>query len=645
MGTQSVPLLIEQAEAVSQAIKTGLNGNSAHADIGGDAAEPEQRPIIDISDQDLERGTKAAWAAIKRANDPPTLFVYGGLPTRIDEDETTGAPIPRELDVDRLRNRLGRVATYVRTTPKGEVVAAKPPVGNVRDMLADSRFPLPVVRAITEVPTFAPDGSLPQAAGYHAASQTYYAPAAGFAVPPIPDHPTPDDTAAARAFIVEDLFGDFPFTGESELAHAVALLLQPFSRNLILGPTPLYLFEKPSPGTGATLLVDMISLVATARSAPAMTEGRDEDEMRKRLTAALRGSPPIIFFDNLRRTLDYSCLAAAITETYWRDRILGTSETVRLPIQNAWVATGNNPALSSEMTRRTIRARMDAKVAQPWLRTGFRHANLRAWVISHRGDLVAACLTLVRAWIRNGKPEPSHGRSIGMFEEWATVMGGIVEVAGIPGFLGNCAEFYERSDTEGADIRAFLLAWWEEHAATPVKVSTLFTIATSSDSTLDVTAKTEQGQRVRLGQILSGLDGRHYQLSDRLTVHVARSDKKEKGAVLWQLIPGESSDSPPQDSLGQKAHNHAKSGTGDASDGESGESFSHAPRANFSGEEGEKTFPGSLETDSPDSLAADSRICVEPGCDAVLSPDWGSFYCATHGTFEAASDLEYDPWD
>src|SRR5829696_7502566 len=137
MGTQSVAALIEHAEAVSQTIKTGLNGSSAHADTG-DAAEPEQRPIIDISDQDLERGTKAAWAAIKRANDPPTLFVYGGLPTRIDEAETTGAPIPRELDVDRLRNRLGRVATYVRTTAKGEVVAAKPPVGNVRDMLADS---------------------------------------------------------------------------------------------------------------------------------------------------------------------------------------------------------------------------------------------------------------------------------------------------------------------------------------------------------------------------------------------------------------------------------------------------------------------------------------------------------------------------
>jgi hypothetical protein len=515
-------------------------------------------------------------------------------------------------------------------------------------MLADSRFPLPVMRAITEVPTFAPDGSLPHTAGYHAPSQTYYAPAAGFVVPLIPDHPTPDDVATARACIVDDLFGDFPFTGESELAHAVALLLQPFSRNLIPGPTPLYLFEKPSPGTGATLLIDMISLVATARSAPAMTEGRDEDEMRKRLTAALRGSPPIIFFDNLRRTLDYSCLAAAITETYWRDRILGTSETVRLPIQNAWVATGNNPALSSEMTRRTIRARMDAKVAQPWLRTGFRHANLRAWATSHRGDLVAACLTLVHAWIRSGKPAPSHGRSIGMFEEWSWVMGGILEVAGIPGFLGNCAEFYERSDTEGADIRAFLLAWWEEHANTPVKVSTLFTIATSSDSTLDVTAKTEQGQRVRLGQILSGLDGRHYQLSDRLTVQVARSDKKEKGAVLWQLNSGESSDSPPQDSPHEKPHNHAETGTDDVPDGESGESFSHAPRASFSGNGGEKTLWGSSETDSPDSPdspAGDLRICVDPDCDAVLPLDWGSFYCEAHGTFTAADNEEYEPWD
>ena len=111
-----------------------------------------------------------------------------------------------------------------------------------------------------------------------------------------------------------------------------------------------------------------------------MTEGRDEEEWRKRITAKLRGSPALILIDNLRHELNSGTVAAAITSVAWEDRILGKSETVRLPVRNTWVATGNNPALSDEIARRTVRIRLDAKIDKPWLRepTAFRHPNLRA---------------------------------------------------------------------------------------------------------------------------------------------------------------------------------------------------------------------------------------------------------------------------
>ena len=91
--------------------------------------------------------------------------------------------------------------------------------------------------------------------------------------------------------LLDDLLGDFPFIGEAERAHALALLLLSFVRPMISGPTPLHLIEKPAPGTGATLMVDAISIVATGTSASVMVEGRDEDEWRKRLTAKLREIP------------------------------------------------------------------------------------------------------------------------------------------------------------------------------------------------------------------------------------------------------------------------------------------------------------------------------------------------------------------
>ena len=40
-------------------------------------------------------------------------------------------------------------------------------------------------------------------------------------------------------------------------------------------------FEKPSPGTGATLLVECLAYAAIGRPVPAMTEGRDEDEWQQ----------------------------------------------------------------------------------------------------------------------------------------------------------------------------------------------------------------------------------------------------------------------------------------------------------------------------------------------------------------------------
>ena len=128
-----------------------------------------------------------------------------------------------------------------------------------------------------------------------------------------------------------------------------------------------------------------------------MTEGRDEEEWRKRITATLRTGPAAVVIDNIRHRLDSSALSSAITTPCWEDRVLGASETLRARVRCAWIGTGNNPALSGEMARRTVRIRLDAKVDRPWLREGFRHPNLRGWVAERRGDIIDAVLTLCRA--------------------------------------------------------------------------------------------------------------------------------------------------------------------------------------------------------------------------------------------------------
>src|SRR5262249_45979982 len=149
---------------------------------------------------------------------------------------------------------LARIAEWYRFNKQGFPVDALPPVHVVRDMLVQPDSHLSVLARIVEAPVFASDGTLHVEPGYNAASRCYYAPAKGLQIAVVPQRPTPSEVSHAGKLITEDLLGDFPFVGDAERAHAVALLLLPFARELIAGITPLHLIEKPTPGTGASLL-------------------------------------------------------------------------------------------------------------------------------------------------------------------------------------------------------------------------------------------------------------------------------------------------------------------------------------------------------------------------------------------------------
>ena len=206
--------------------------------------------------------------------------------------------------------------------------------------------------------------------------------------------PTKDEVQRALALIFDELFVDFPFVGDAERAHALALFLLPFLRDLIEGPTPLHLIEAPTPGSGKGLLAKVAYLPAVGASLKPMTEGSDDDEWRKRVTAksarvARRRSdrqpqPP---------TRIGGAIVGADVGVVGGSRV-GAVPDATLPNRAVWIATGNNPALSSEITRRTVRIRLDPKMEHPEDRSYFRHANLEEWVAVNRGDLVWAALTL-----------------------------------------------------------------------------------------------------------------------------------------------------------------------------------------------------------------------------------------------------------
>ncbi|CAH0124487.1 toprim domain-containing protein [Roseomonas sp. CECT 9278] len=541
-------------------------------------------PVLRADEGNLRRATDRAWSAVLASNRTPWLFRLGGLPSWVTPDDE-GRPVAATVSEERLRHMLAKLADWRKVNAKGDAIPAPPPTGVVKSLLATPDPGLPILAGIVTTPVFGRGGVLLTEPGYHPDARLLYRPTVGFRLPSVPDRPSGQDIAAARSLLLDDLLGDFPFTSTAERAHALSLLLLSFLRAMIDGPTPLHLIEKPTPGTGATLMVDVIATVLTGVGASVMTEGRDDEEWRKRITAKLRQIPSLILIDNLREQLDSSALAAALTAPFWEDRILGQSEMTRLPIRCAWVATGNNPTFSNEMARRLVRIRLDAHTDQPWRRDSFRHPDLMVWVRANRGRLVAACLTLCQAWIVAGRPR--GGRSIGSYEIWAQTLGGVLEVAGIEGFLGNLDEMMAASDSEGGAWRAFVQTWWDRFGTAEVSASDLFGHARMADPPLPISAKDENGQRVRLGRALSKMRDRVFRVSDRRVR--LQSGGASHNAQRWRLTTSQESNtgkSSPSSPVGPQAGRIGE-GRGGFSDNPNLATIQDLPGAGEEGEEGE----------------------------------------------------------
>ena len=85
------------------------------------------------------------------------------------------------------------------------------------------------------------------------------------------------------------------------------------------------------------------------------------------------------------------------------------------------------------------------------------------------------------------------------------MVGGILDVAGVPGFLGNAKELYDQLDPEREEWLAFFGTWWEVFEDEAVVTATLFDMARDREllgSVLEGGKKGEsdQAKKVRLGK-------------------------------------------------------------------------------------------------------------------------------------------------
>ena len=492
--------------------------------------QAQPKPRIQLSGSQLNEVIGETWKFIHATNDPPELFRSAVGLTRIEV--FNDAPRIVHLDEPKAYGVLIRKIDWF-TQRKNEDIAIKPPKEVARDILANPDPNLPQLDTVLSTPVFDKEWKLIEKPGYHPDSKAWFHPPRCLHQFAIPTKPSDEEVARARSLILDDLLCDFPFTADSDRAHAVAALLLSFARRMFDGPTPMHLIEAPTPGSGKSLLAELIGLIVLGITPSSTTLTTNEEENRKKLTAILSRGASVISIDNLQGGLWSAQVASAITAEYWEDRMLGQTQMVTFPNRALWMVSANNPKLSMEIARRCIRIRLDAGEERPWLRTGFKHDPIRDWAKENRHELVTAILTLIQSWIVSGAPFAQQ--KLGSFELWSQIIGGMIQHMGLPGFLDDSDEFYEAADSESSEWQAFVQAWWDEHQTTPVSARKLLQLAEDRDLVaFAYAAKSEQSQRARFGRSLSGLRDRRF--GDNQVVLAKDSHKKIR---TFRLVPVE----------------------------------------------------------------------------------------------------------
>jgi len=324
------------------------------------------------------------------------------------------ALVIRALDVVHLIERLTACSGWTKwDARRGKEVAIDCPARIAATLLArEGYWRVPVLRAVIEAPTIRPDGSVLEQAGFDEATGLYFDPG-DTSFPPVPAHPTRDDAVRALELLKWPI-SEFPFATKYDQAAALAGMVTAVVRSSIR-TAPLIAVSAPDRATGKSLLTDVLAMIATSRVAAVMTQGKDEEEDRKRILAVLMEGDSPACIDNAVRPIDSSALCSVLTQDMYRDRLLGVSRMVSVPTSITWVANGNNLVLAGDVPSRAIQIYIDARRDRPGERKFA--TDLRTYIPEHRGELVAAILTIVKAYLEAGQPDqglPVFGR----YEGW-----------------------------------------------------------------------------------------------------------------------------------------------------------------------------------------------------------------------------------
>ena len=387
----------------------------------GSATQPGVRRVIQLIEGDYHIAVDEAEEALVDA-EWTDIYQRGGMLVRpvlehlaaADNRATTAWKLI-EVQLPYLIEMLGRVATFVDYDKRSKAWLPRNCPYQLGEMMLARRghWQLPIVLGVVRTPQFRHDGSLTMMEGCDPGTRLLFKPD-GEVFPPVPDRPTKEQAQAALK-VIESPISTFLFKGSVDKAVILSLFLTSICRR-VLDLAPLHGISATAAGTGKSLVVDLASILLTGHDAPVVSIDTSREEAEKRLGASLLAGDALVSFDNCNAPVGGTLICQVLSQRWVRVRVLGLSRQVDVPTSALFAATGNNLILEGDLTRRSIRCELDAKVERPELREFA--VNPKTVFRQRRGELVSAALTILRAG-RVAELKPISP-PLGGFEMWSS---------------------------------------------------------------------------------------------------------------------------------------------------------------------------------------------------------------------------------
>jgi putative DNA primase/helicase len=212
-------------------------------------------------------------------------------------------------------------------------------------------------------------------------------------------------------------------------------------------------YTAPVAGTGKSKLVDLISILATGRVAPVIGQGNKEEDLEKHLGAELLQGSAIISIDNCDHLLQSAFLCRMLSQRAVSIRVLGLSKSIETSTACFLSANGNNLRIAGDLTRRSVRSSLNAKMENPEQREF--DADAVDLVRASRGRLVVAGLTIILAHQLAGEPGP---KPLGGYEVWSRRVRNALVWLGLEDPC-KTTEKVKKEDPRAAELAAVLETW------------------------------------------------------------------------------------------------------------------------------------------------------------------------------------------